>query len=40
MKLYTGLPFGGNQIPGRMMPSRSTYTLDADSQIEVHQIDI
>jgi hypothetical protein len=40
MKLDTGLLFGGNQVPGRMMSSRSTYTLDANGQIEVHQIDI
>ena len=40
MKLYTGLPFGGNQMPGRMILSRSTYTLDAEGQIEVHQIDL
>src|ERR1700730_14593686 len=40
MRISTGLPFGGNQVPGRMVPSQSTYTLDADNRIEVHQIDV
>lgn len=32
--------FGGNQIPGEMMPSQSTYNLDETNQIDAHQIDV
>ncbi len=40
MESPTGLSFPGNQIPGSMVPSGSTYTLDADNRITASQIDI
>ena len=35
-RISTGLPFGGNRVPGRMMPSKPTYTLDAEGRIEAN----
>ena len=40
MRIDRELPFGGKQVPGWMMPSQSTYTLNAERQIEVDQVDI